>query len=109
AMAKKTILRLAFICLQGWHEVAAQTRQQSPDVFQRIASNEDSQASLAEWKKIPGIELVCIARALNQQGQRLESMLLNGISPSSPSLVEVRSQCKIKSDTKPSDETVVPK
>jgi hypothetical protein len=108
-MTKKTILFLAFICLQGSHEVAAQSRQQSPDVFQRIGSNEDSQASLAEWRKISGIELVCIARALNQEGQRLELMLLNGISPSSPSLVEVRSQCKTKSGTKPSDETVVPK
>jgi hypothetical protein len=108
-MTKKTMLFLAFIYLQGWHEVAAQSRQQAPDVFQRVGSNEDSQASLAEWKKIPGIELVCIARALNQQGQRLESMLLNGTSPSSPSLVEVRSQCKIKPGTNPSDETVAPK
>jgi hypothetical protein len=81
-MTKKTILFLVFICLQGWHEVTAQTRQQSPDVFQRIGSNEDSQASLAEWRKIPGIELRCIARALNQQGQTLESTLLKGIIPS---------------------------
>jgi hypothetical protein len=100
-MTKKTILFLSFICLQGWHEAAAQSRQQSPDVYQRIGSNDDSQTSLAEWKKIPAIELVCIAKALNQQGQKLESMLLDGISPSSPSLVEVRSQCKIKSGTNP--------
>jgi hypothetical protein len=109
AMTKKTILFLTSICFQGWHEVAAQSRQQSPDVFQRIGSSEDSQASLAEWRKIPGIELRCIARVLNQRGQTLESMLLKGISPSSPSLDEVRSQCKIKSGTNPSDETVVPK
>jgi hypothetical protein len=95
--------------LQGWHEVAAQSRQQSPDAFQRIGSSEDSQASLAEWRKIPGIELRCIATALNQQGQTLESTLLKGISPSSASLVEVRSQCKIKSGTNPSDEAAVPK
>jgi hypothetical protein len=100
---------LAFIWLQDWHGVAAQSRQHPPDVFQRTGSSEDSQASLAEWRKIPGIELVCIARALNKQGQRLESILLNGISPSSPSLAEVRSQCKIKSGANPSDETVVPK
>ena len=108
-MTKKTLLFLAFICLQGWHEVAAQSRQKSSDTVQRIGGNEDSQTSLAEWKKIPGLELVCIAKALNQQGQRLESMLLNGISPSNPSLVEVRSQCKIKSGTNLSDEPVVPK
>src|SRR5664280_2525758 len=100
---------LGFICLQGWHEVTAQSRQQTPDVFQRIGSSEDSQASLAEWRKIPGIELRCIARALTQRGQRLESILLKGISPSSPSLVEVRSQYKINSGTNPSDETAVPK
>jgi hypothetical protein len=108
-MTKKTILFFAFICLQGWHEVAAQSRQQSPEVFQRIGSSEDIQASVAEWRKIPGIELVCIARALNQQGQRLEWILLKGISPSNPSLVEVRSQCKIKSGANPSDEAIVPK
>ena len=108
-MTKKIISCLACICLQAWHGVAAQSRQQPPDVFQQTESSEDSQASLAEWRKIPGIELVCIARALNKQGKRLESILLNGISPSSPSLVEVRSQCKIESGTNPSDETVVPK
>src|SRR5664279_854716 len=108
-MTKNTILCLAFICSQSWHEIAAQSRQQSPDVFQRTESSENSQTSLAEWRKIPGIELVCIARALNQQGQRLESILLNGISPSSPSLVEIRSQCRNKFGTNPSDKTVVPK
>jgi hypothetical protein len=108
-MIKKAIFFLPFICLQCWHEVAAQSRQQSPDVFQRIGNSEDSQTSLAEWRIIPGIEIRCIARALNQKGQTLESMLLKGISPSGSSLVEVRSQCKIKSGTNPSNETVVPK
>jgi hypothetical protein len=100
-MTKKTILFLTFICLQDLHEVAAQSCQQCPEVTQRIGTSEDSQESLAEWKKIPGLELRCIAKALNQQGQTLESMLLTGTSPSSPSLVEVRVQCKIKSGANP--------
>ena len=108
-MTEKTILFLTFICFQGWHDVSGQGRQRPPGVLQRVASNEGSQTSLAEWKTIPAIELVCIGRALNQQGQKLESMLLNGTSPFSPSLVEVRSQCKTKSGTNSLDETVAPK
>jgi len=100
-MTKTTILFSTFIYLQGLQEIAAQSRKQFPDVIERIGSSEDSQASLAEWRKIPGLELMCIAKALNRQGQTLESMLLTGTSPSSPSLVEVRSQCKIKSGTNP--------
>jgi hypothetical protein len=92
---------LTFICLQDLPEVAAQSCQQCPEVIQRIGTSENSQGSLAEWKKIPGLELRCIARALNQPGQTLESMLLTGTSPSSLSMVEVRAQCKNKSGANP--------
>jgi hypothetical protein len=81
-----------FFCLQVSNETAAQNRQQSTDTFQK--ENADIQASIAEWRKIPGIELVCIAKALNRQGQTLESVLLKGIHPASPSLAEIPSQCK---------------
>jgi hypothetical protein len=108
-MTKTTILFLTFICLHGLPGAFGQSRQQSPDMAYRAASNEDGQTSLAEWKTIPAIELVCIARALNQQGQKLESMLLNGTSPLSPSLIEVRAKCKIKSGNNSLDETVAPK
>lgn len=105
-MTANKILSLVFICLWGWHEVTAQRRQQG---FQRIANNEASQASLAEWRNIPGLELLCIARVLNQQGQTLEATLLNGISPSNPSLAGVRAQCKSKSHTNPTNDTIIPK
>jgi hypothetical protein len=78
--------------LQVSNETAAQDRQQT-DTFQE-GENADIQASIVEWRKIPGIELVCIAKALNRQGQTLESVLLKGIHPASPSLAEIRSQCK---------------
>ena len=64
----------------------------NPQGFSANANNEASQTSLAEWKSIPGLELVCIARVLNQQGQTLEATLLNGISPSDLSLAGVRAQ-----------------
>jgi hypothetical protein len=53
-----------FFCLQVSNETAAQDRQQSSDVAQKARENADIQASIAEWRKIPGIELVCIAKAL---------------------------------------------
>ena len=81
-------------CLRVGNESAAQDRQQSLDAAQKAMDNADIQASIIEWRKIPGIELVCIANALNRQGQTLESVLLKGIHPASPSLAEVRSQCK---------------
>jgi hypothetical protein len=108
-MTKKTILFFTFICLQGLPGAFGQSRQKFPDMVYRVATNEDGQTPLAEWKTIPAIELVCIARALNQQGQKLESMLLNGTSPLSPSLIEIRTKCKIKSGKNSLDETVAPK
>ena len=87
-----TVLIMVF-CLQVSNETAAQDRQQT-DTFQKEKENADIQAAIVEWRKIPGIELVCIAKALNRQGQTLESVLLKGIHPASPSLAEVRSQCK---------------
>jgi hypothetical protein len=62
-------------------KTAAQERQQSLDAAQTAMDNANIQASIAEWRKIPGLELVCIAKALNRQGQTLESVLLKGIHP----------------------------
>ena len=90
---RATVLIMVF-CLQVSNEAAAQERQQSLDAAEKARNNADIQASIVEWRKIPGIELVCIAKALNKQGQTLESVLLKGIHPASPSLAEVRSQCK---------------
>src|SRR3974390_21404 len=92
-LTKATVLMM-FFCLQVSNETDAQDRQQSTDTFQKERENADIQASIAEWRKIPGMELVCIAKALNRQGQTLESVLLKGIHPASPSLAEIRSQCK---------------
>jgi hypothetical protein len=93
-VTKRAIVLMMFFCLQVSNETAAQDRQQSTGTVQKERENADIQESIAEWRKIPGIELVCIARALNRQGQTLESVLLKGIHPASPSLAEVRSQCK---------------
>ena len=90
-VTKRAIVLMMFFCLQVSNETAA---QESTDTFRKGGENADIQASIAEWRKIPGIELVCIAKALNRQGQTLESVLLKGIHPASPSLAEVRSQCK---------------
>ena len=90
---RATVLIMVF-CLQVSNEAAAQERQQSLDATEKARENADIQASIVEWRKIPGIELVCIAKVLNKQGQTLESVLLKGIHPASPSLAEVRSQCK---------------
>ena len=84
---------MMFFCLQVSNETAAQDRQQT-DTLQKEKENADIQAAIVEWRKIPGIELVCIAKALNRQGQTLESVLLKGVHPASPSLAEIRSQCK---------------
>ena len=69
-----------FVCKLAM-KTAAQERQQSLDAAQTAMDNANIQASIAEWRKIPGLELVCIAKALNRQGQTLESVLLKGIHP----------------------------
>jgi flagellar biosynthesis GTPase FlhF len=92
-MARKWISRLAVAGMLCAHEAAAQNSRQVIELFGAIMQTAIEQALLAEWKKLPASQLQCIDEALRQQGQMLQSVIQQGMSPSHPALAYAQAQC----------------
>jgi len=92
-MARKWISCVAVAGALVAHDAAAQSGRQVFELFGALVQTAIAQAVLAEWRKLPGAQLQCIDEALRQQGQTLQSIMEQGISPSHSALAYVLSQC----------------
>jgi hypothetical protein len=50
-------------------------------------------AALAEWRRLPPVEIACIDQGLRQKGSSADALVRRGVKPSAAGLAELRSGC----------------
>jgi hypothetical protein len=70
---------------------------QNPNGFLTIFGGDKPRAPMpaqAEWRRLPLPERSCIDQRLRHKGSSVEALILAGVKPSAPRLVELRSSCR---------------
>jgi hypothetical protein len=75
------------------------------DLFGGMMQSAISQATLAEWRKVPAGESACIDQSLRAKGLSLQVLVQRGVQPSDAQISELRSACR----TQPAQPAVLPR
>jgi hypothetical protein len=76
-------------------------------VFGGIVQPAIVQATVAEWQKLPQIELACVDQTLRQRGSDLRTLIQQGTTPSDPRIAAMRSVCNQSTAQNNSSDTSV--
>jgi hypothetical protein len=92
-MSARAAVLITLIFGIGCTSAFAQDASDMMRLFGGMMQSAITQASQAEWKKLPQSEMSCVDQNLRQQGQSLQSVIQQGITPSDPRVAGSRSAC----------------
>ena len=56
-----------------------------------------AQSTLAQWRKVPAAESICVDQSLRARGSSLQVLVQRGVQPSDAQIAELRSACRTQS------------
>jgi hypothetical protein len=93
-MFVKTALYVSLVLVGGCASAFAQNANDVMRLFGGIMQGAISQATQAEWRKLPQSELSCVDQTLRQRGSDLTDVIRQGITPSDARIADIRAACR---------------
>jgi TPR repeat protein/uncharacterized protein len=84
----------ALVLIVGGSAASGQSASDIVNLFSGLVGSAISQATLAEWRRVPPDELQCIDQRLRQDGFSVRGAIQQSIVPNDPRLASVRLACK---------------
>jgi uncharacterized protein len=93
-MSAKTLFCLLLSLVLSCSQAVAQNANDIIRLFGGIMQNAVTQAALAEWKKLPEREILCVDEALHRRGTSLQTAIRQGVAPSDGRISDIRATCR---------------
>ena len=74
----------------------AQNANDMLNIFGGLMRSSMTQATRTQWEKLPSNEIACVDQTLRQRGASLQSIIVQGVTPSDSRIFAVLSACRTK-------------